>query len=110
MGDVNIHPISRLSSLQFNRRVGGFLRRRRQRLNLTGQELGQMMQLSQQQISRYERGVNSMTVYQLQLFMLILDFSWSDFFNNVIASSETVDNEVNLKHLYLSSSIITPLR
>lgn len=110
MESVNTHTVSRLSSLQFNRLTGAFLRRRREALNLTGHELGQMMHLSQQQISRYERGVNSMTLYQLHVFMQVLGFSWNDFFNHVIALSATADKDGSLKHLRLSNTLITAWR
>lgn len=85
MESDNVDNMPLISSPQFNRAVGVFIRRYRVALNLTGAELGEMVHLSQQQISRYERGVTSMTLYQLNLFMQVLGFSWHDFFKEVIA-------------------------
>nr|WP_282561712.1 helix-turn-helix transcriptional regulator [Providencia rettgeri] len=91
MESISKHNVPCLSSARFNRQVGVFLRGRRVALNLSGQQLGQILNLSQQQISRYERGTTSMTLYQLQVFMQALEFSWWDFFNGVIVELEKRD-------------------
>ncbi|MEQ5680936.1 helix-turn-helix domain-containing protein [Providencia rettgeri] len=88
MESIYKHNVPSLSSARFNRQVGVFLRGRRVALGLTGQQLGQILHLSQQQISRYERGITSMTLHQLQVFMRVLAFSWWDFFNGVIIELE----------------------
>nr|WP_181375448.1 helix-turn-helix transcriptional regulator [Pectobacterium carotovorum]ALG88446.1 transcriptional regulator, y4mF family [Pectobacterium carotovorum] len=83
-----------LSLVKFNRRVGAFIRQRRVAQNLTGTELGRIMHLSQQQISRYERGANSITLYQLNQFILTLGVTWEDFLHDVIDPLTSVDEQV----------------
>lgn len=72
------------SALLLNKKVGRFLRRRRLAVGLTGAELARILHLSQQQISRYECGVTSMTLYQLTAFMLVLEGSWEAFAEDVM--------------------------
>ena len=96
MESVSTHMVSKVSSAQFNSTVGAFLRRRRVALNLSGNELGQALGLSQQQISRYEQGVTSMTLCRFNVFMTVLDFSWNDFFNEVISLSYLTDQDGEL--------------
>lgn len=52
--------------------VGIFLRKARKEKNMTGKQLARLMNVSQQQISRYEIGATAITVDQLANFLLIL--------------------------------------
>lgn len=65
------------SSLQnenfFSIIVGKKIRDFRIEKGMSGAELGKMLNLSQQQISRYERGINKITVDLLYEASLILD-------------------------------------
>ncbi|MEQ5149856.1 helix-turn-helix domain-containing protein [Providencia stuartii] len=45
-------------------------------MNLTGKELGQLMHVSQQQVSRYEAGVTNLTISQLNQYLMVLGISW----------------------------------
>ncbi|HEI9803898.1 TPA: helix-turn-helix transcriptional regulator, partial [Proteus mirabilis] len=45
--------------------VGIFLRKARKEKNMTGKQLARLMNVSQQQISRYEIGATAITVDQL---------------------------------------------
>ncbi|WP_249718690.1 helix-turn-helix domain-containing protein [Proteus faecis] len=49
--------------------LGGYLRASRKLKGMTGKELGEKVSLSQQQISRYERGINKFT---LDMFIKIV--------------------------------------
>ncbi|EQB2985159.1 helix-turn-helix domain-containing protein [Proteus mirabilis] len=60
--------------------VGIFLRKARKEKNMTGKQLARLMNVSQQQISRYEIGATAITVDQLANFLLILDKKWVDVF------------------------------
>ncbi|EPL1663369.1 helix-turn-helix domain-containing protein, partial [Proteus mirabilis] len=60
--------------------VGIFLRKARKEKNMTGKQLARLMNVSQQQISRYEIGATAITVDQLANFLLILDKKWVDLF------------------------------
>lgn len=42
--------------------LGGYLRSSRKLKGMSGKELGEKVSLSQQQISRYERGINKFTL------------------------------------------------
>lgn len=84
MEPVNKDSRRQLSPEQLNRKVGMFLRLRRESLGLTGEQLGKMMYLSQQQISRYERGVNALTLHQLNIMLELVGSSWDEFFHEVI--------------------------
>ncbi|EMI5490525.1 helix-turn-helix transcriptional regulator [Providencia stuartii] len=63
---------------------GFFLRENRLKVNLTGKELGRLMHVSQQQVSRYEVGVTNLTISQLNQYLMVLGISWQDLIRNVI--------------------------
>ncbi|KSX93281.1 transcriptional regulator [Proteus mirabilis] len=50
---------------------------------MTGAELGKLLNISQQQISRYERGINKIPIDMLFHILNIFDISISDFFEKV---------------------------
>lgn len=55
--------------------IGSFLQKARKNKSLTGHQLGNLMQVSQQQISRYERGETSINIETLDIMLDILDKS-----------------------------------
>ncbi len=55
-----------------NSYIGHKMRKRRLQMGLTGDSLGKKSGLSQQQISRYERGVQNFTIRRLCIFANIL--------------------------------------
>lgn len=69
---------------KFNKLVGVFLKNNRSSSGLSGQELSKLLRLSQQQISRYENGQSSLSVYQLSVYLKVLNLSWFDFVFSVI--------------------------
>lgn len=72
----------------FNKSVGSFLKNNRNLSGLSGQEVSKLMRLSQQQISRYENGQSSLTVYQLSMYLKVLDLTWLDFVFSVIENEK----------------------
>lgn len=70
----------------FNKKTGLFIKCKRKELGLTGQDLAIILNVSQQQISRYENGTTNITVTLLNNILMILDSSWSEFltFNELI--------------------------
>lgn len=66
--------------------IGLFLKKSRINKSLTGFELGQLLNVSQQQISRYERGETSISIELLDIMLKTLDKNWADFFFAVIAN------------------------
>ncbi|HEF8771264.1 helix-turn-helix domain-containing protein [Providencia manganoxydans] len=64
--------------------IGSFLKKARKSQSLTGHQLGRLMQVSQQQISRYERGESGINIETLDVMLDILGKSWSEFFFSVM--------------------------
>ncbi|QAV24881.1 XRE family transcriptional regulator [Proteus hauseri] len=68
----------------------------RQRNSMTGAELGQKLSISQQQISRYERGINKIPVDILFYVLNIFNISINDFFDRV--SNRVVTLKYKMKY------------
>nr|WP_314266343.1 helix-turn-helix transcriptional regulator [uncultured Moellerella sp.] len=60
--------------------IGSFLKKARKNRSLTGHQFGELMQISQQQVSRYERGETGINIETLDVMLGILGKSWLDFF------------------------------
>lgn len=73
--------------------AGLFMKRSRKERNMTGKELANLMHVSQQQISRYETGITSLTLEQLNQILGFLGKSWEDLVN-VIKEESKVENKV----------------
>lgn len=58
--------------------IGSLLKCYRKSVGMTGAELGLRLNMSQQQISRYERGKNELTINGLMEFLLALDLKVYD--------------------------------
>lgn len=67
-----------------NQEIGQYLRGIRKEQNLTGGELAKKLNISQQQISRYETGKTKLTFEMMDAILTIFNKSWRDFFNHVI--------------------------
>lgn len=63
----------------FNKKIGCFIKSKRKRMDITGKDLGVMLNISQQQVSRYENGITKITVTMLNDILNILDVSWEEF-------------------------------
>lgn len=70
---------------------------------MTGKQLARLMNVSQQQISRYEIGATAITVDQLANFLLILDKKWVDVFKYLENefSDEREINKIDNKKKYI---------
>lgn len=80
-----------------------FLRKARKEKNMTGKQLARLMNVSQQQISRYEIGATAITVDQLANFLLILDKKWVDVFKyleNEFSDEREINKVDNKKEIY----------
>lgn len=55
--------------------IGTFIRNRRKKIGLSGQELAQRICISQQQVSRYERGEVAISVKKLFYILSVLNVS-----------------------------------
>ncbi|CAG9429817.1 helix-turn-helix domain-containing protein [Providencia alcalifaciens] len=72
--------------------IGSFLKRRRKVVGLTGAELASRLSISQQQISRYERGVNAITIQNLLGILHALELKKHDI-------DEFLQNIFNFYHI-----------
>ncbi len=74
---------------------------------MTGKQLAKLMNISQQQVSRYEIGVTSITLDQLEEFLKILNKEWSDVIKYIEKESsiETKIDKNKRSSKYLSWNI-----
>lgn len=71
--------------------IGIYLKKARKDKCLTGNQFGRLLLISQQQISRYERGVTSINIETLDNMLDILEKNWLDFvFTVMIEHSDTI--------------------
>lgn len=63
--------------------VGKCLQEYRQELGVSGENIAKELGISQQQLSRYERGENALTVDVLFKFILILGINFPDFYHRL---------------------------
>lgn len=63
---------------------GLIIKRKRKEIGLTGFELARKLSISQQQLSRYERGVNKITIDNLFKISFELNVSFEQFINYII--------------------------
>ena len=63
--------------------VGKCLQEYRQELGISGESIAKELGISQQQLSRYERGENALTVDVLFKFILILGINFPDFYHRL---------------------------
>nr|WP_282560011.1 helix-turn-helix transcriptional regulator [Providencia rettgeri] len=66
-----------LISLKFE--IGNFIRHSRIKNGLTGARLGELLGVSQQQISRYENGETELSLKKFIFILIELDVPFSDF-------------------------------
>lgn len=63
----------------FDKKIGCFIKNKRKKMDITGKDLGVILNVSQQQISRYENGITKITVTLLNDILIILETSWDEF-------------------------------
>ncbi|MBP6123062.1 MULTISPECIES: helix-turn-helix domain-containing protein [Providencia] len=74
--------------LNVNQIVGSEIRKRRKRLGLSGMELANLIGVSQQQISRYERGECNINLENLHVLADALNTDMISFFKDDIFESK----------------------
>lgn len=70
-------------STQLNKMIGQFIRESRLAKSLSGAEFGKLINVSQQQVSRYENGVTSLSIEALDNIFSALGINWSDFYQKI---------------------------
>lgn len=68
----------------FNRKIGIFLKKCRYERSLTGTEVASQIMVSQQQLSRYERGDSAISLFQLDKILRAYGVSWDRFVSETI--------------------------
>lgn len=68
----------------FNRKIGLFLKKCRYERSLSGSEVAGQIMVSQQQLSRYERGVSAVGLFQLDKILQAYGVSWDRFVSEAI--------------------------
>ncbi|ETO41121.1 helix-turn-helix domain-containing protein [Morganella sp. EGD-HP17] len=64
---------------EFNRKIGAFLRKCRHERSLSGTAVAGQLMISQQQVSRYERGESAVGLFQLDRILQEYGVSWNRF-------------------------------
>ncbi|MGV3346043.1 helix-turn-helix domain-containing protein [Enterobacteriaceae bacterium LUAb1] len=83
-------------------KIGLFLKESRKDKRLTGYQLGCLLQVSQQQISCYERGLTAINFDLLDKMLIVLDKNWLDFFFSVMVEhSAEIANIKNEEKYFL---------
>ncbi|MEY0768322.1 helix-turn-helix domain-containing protein [Providencia huaxiensis] len=72
-----------------NYHIGLFLRKKRIEIGLTGKDLGKLLNISQQQVSRYERGINSITIVFLIKYCTVLGIPLKNIMDVVYTNNES---------------------
>lgn len=77
-----------------NKDTGLFIRQARLAKSLTGQELGKLIHVSQQQISRYEKGDTVLNIETLYLIFSVLNVNWKQYYLEVLYVNSINDDEI----------------
>lgn len=93
------------------RYVRAVISARRKSMGLSGKELGRRVGLSQQQISRYERGKTSITLSHLENLSVVLYMSFREFLDELflyakMSDIRAVSNRCTLPYLNYPDDIL----
>ncbi len=72
------------NDILLRRNIGVYIRNARKSKSLSAKQLGTLLNVSQQQISRYENALNSINIETLNAILTILDKDWSDFLEHIL--------------------------
>lgn len=88
-----------------NTLVGNYLRQKRIENDMTGAEVSELLNVSQQQVSRYENGINTISFSLILLFLMKLNISVESFFVSLLKELENEGEIMDLGlKLYLNPS------
>ncbi|MDR2227026.1 MAG: helix-turn-helix domain-containing protein [Providencia sp.] len=94
--------------------IGIKIKNRRKELGLSGADLANKLNLSQQQISRYENGINKIPINHLVDIAEVLDCPIEWFFhgyaNSATLNKNKLSNEANQELKYTAESVIAPTK
>lgn len=75
--------INRYNENNINYLIGCFIRKARRARGMSGKEFSQKLNISHQQLSRYERGLTSFTLCKLILFLRALEKNINDLLTEI---------------------------
>ncbi len=81
-----------INHININKLAGKYIKKNRLKKGLTGVQLGKLLYISQQQISRYERGKNNISLSLIILFNNKIGLETEDFLAYISSEKE---NEIN---------------
>ncbi|EJF7713334.1 helix-turn-helix transcriptional regulator [Providencia rettgeri] len=73
-----------MKNTQLNYRIGNYIRSIRSKKGLTEKELANLIHVSQQQISRYEKGTATVSIDRMLHILCMLNLSMHDFVEKII--------------------------
>ncbi|EKT62353.1 helix-turn-helix domain-containing protein [Providencia alcalifaciens] len=73
-----------MKNAKLNYRIGNYIRSIRSKKGLTEKELANLINVSQQQISRYEKGTATVSIDRMLHILYMLNLSMDDFVENII--------------------------
>lgn len=89
-------PESGIYDNQFSFYCGIVIKRIRKEKGLTGIELAKKLDISQQQMSRYERGINKLSIDMIFDILAVLDTSFEKLFRYTLAEIRNSSSEDTL--------------
>ncbi|OAT34751.1 helix-turn-helix domain-containing protein [Proteus myxofaciens] len=78
--------------ISLNAKTGAFIKKHRIDKGLTGVLFGNLLFISQQQVSRYETGKNVLSITMLNHCLNVLGLTWEDYIKEVIYKNTIVEN------------------
>ncbi|MEQ4692891.1 MULTISPECIES: helix-turn-helix domain-containing protein [Providencia] len=87
---------------EINKKIGLYIRKIRKENSLSGCQLAMMLNVSQQQVSRYETGQTKLTFEIVDNILTILNKSWRDLFNTVMDEHDNkrINEAINKDRTY----------
>ncbi|MEX6070488.1 helix-turn-helix domain-containing protein [Providencia hangzhouensis] len=86
--------------------IGNYLRQKRIENDLTGEDISKLLHVSQQQVSRYENGINTISFSLILLFLIKLNIvSVESFFVSLLKELESDGEIINLGLRLYSNSL-----
>ncbi|HHR6132336.1 TPA: helix-turn-helix domain-containing protein [Providencia alcalifaciens] len=73
-----------MSEQEMRNRLGLYIRYVREQKRLSGSELAKRLNVSQQQVSRYENGVTTVNLCMMNKMVHALDLRWDEFIHQII--------------------------
>lgn len=85
--------------MNLNNKIGLYIRTARKNQGITEKQLAKLIFISQQQVSRYERGINSISLELVFNILNVLNIPIDDFIEKIIKPEKMI-NELKKEILY----------